>query len=65
MKEKSRTWMFRNLTPEQVAHDPSTAVVCPCPLDTGPLTVRIARSSVVGYPKVLISWLLLAKAIGA
>lgn len=50
------TWIFRSFTPLQVAHVPSTAVVWPVPLNTGPLTTSIALSFPVGYPAVLISW---------
>lgn len=59
------TWIFRSFTPLQVSHVPSTAVVCPVPLNIGPLTTSIALSSPVGYPAVLISWSGDAKSSGA
>ena len=59
-------WIFRSMTLEHVAQEPSTAVVCPVPLgNTGPETSRRALSSSVGYPAVLISWFGEAKTIGA
>ena len=60
------TWIFRSVTLEHVLQVPSTAVVCPVPLEnTGPETSRVALSSSVGYPAVLISWFEEAKAMGA
>ena len=54
------------MTLEHVLQVPSTAVVCPVPLEnTGPETSKIALSSSVGYPAVLISWLGEAKEMGA
>ena len=51
---------------EHVLQVPSTAVVCPVPLEnTGPETSSRALSSSVGYPAVLISWLGEAKTMGA
>src|SRR6266702_768546 len=62
---KALTWMLRNLTPLQFGQVPSTAVVWPCPFATGPLTIRVALESSVGWPTVLISWLGAANRIGA
>ena len=60
------TWIFRSVRLEHVLQVPSTAVVCPVPLgNTGPEMTRIALSSSVGYPAVLISWFGEVKAIGA
>ena len=60
------TWTFRSMRLEHVLQVPSTAVVCPDPLgNTGPETSRIALSSSVGYPAVLISWFGEANVMGA
>ena len=46
--DEERTWIFRSFTPLQLSPVPSTALVCPVPLNTGPATTKVARSSPVG-----------------